>query len=306
MDDETPGLIERFIANFDEWLFLDGVLGREIRRVTNNAVRHIIVEYGDAFEAFANVLLRALVWLERLLDGAPVLVVFAVLGIVAYGASRRLSLTIGAMVGLWFMGALGLWDQSMQTVAIMAVSVAICIAIGIPAGVIIARSDRARAAVNPVLDLMQTFPIFVYLIPAVMLFGLGKVPAVLATVIYATPPLIRLTDLGIRQVDAEVVEASRAFGSTRWQLLTGVQVPLALPAIMQGLNQTMMMALAMVVIASMIGARGLGEPVLLGLQQNDPGRGLVGGAAIAILAIIFDRICQAAGRRAQKYRIVAH
>ena len=149
---------------------------------------------------------------------------------------------------------------------------------------------------------MQTIPSFVYLIPAAMLFGLGKVPAILATVIYATPPLIRLTDLGIRQVDREVVEASRAFGATRWQMLTGVQMPLALPSIMQGINQTMMMALAMVVIASMIGARGIGETVLIGLQRNDPGTGLVGGLAIVLLAVIFDRTSQAFGKRLQAYR----
>src|SRR5690606_34437091 len=135
-----------------------------------------------------------------------------------------------------------------------------------------------------------------------MLFGLGKVPAILATVIYATPPLIRLTDLGIRQVDHGVIEASRAFGATRWQMLRGVQIPLALPSIMQGINQTMMMALAMVVIASMIGARGIGETVLIGLQRNDPGTGLVGGLAIVLLAIILDRTTQAFGRRVQARR----
>jgi glycine betaine/proline transport system permease protein len=151
---------------------------------------------------------------------------------------------------------------------------------------------------------MQTIPSFVYLIPAAMLFGLGKVPAILATVIYATPPLIRLTDLGIREVDKEVIEASRAFGATRRQMLTGVQVPLALPSIMQGINQTIIMALSMVVIASMIGARGIGETVLVGLQRNDAGTGLLGGIAIVILAIVFDRISQSFGRRRQSYRAV--
>jgi glycine betaine/proline transport system permease protein len=180
--------------------------------------------------------------------------------------------------------------------------VALSVVIGIPVGVLIARSNMARAAINPILDLMQTIPSFVYLIPAAMLFGLGKVPAILATVIYATPPLIRLTDLGIRHVDGEVVEASRAFGASRWQILKGVQIPLALPAIMQGINQTTMMALAMVVIASMIGARGIGETVLLGLQRNDSGTGLLGGIAIVILAIVFDRISQAFGARMQAYR----
>ena len=192
----------------------------------------------------------------------------------------------------------------MQTIALLIVAVGIAIVLGIPFGVLTARSAVARAVVNPVLDLMQTIPSFVYLIPAAMLFGLGKVPAILATVIYATPPLIRLTDLGIRQVDHGVIEASRAFGATRWQMLRGVQIPLALPSIMQGINQTMMMALAMVVIASMIGARGIGETVLIGLQRNDPGTGLVGGLAIVLLAVIFDRTSQAFGNRLQTYRRV--
>jgi glycine betaine/proline transport system permease protein len=151
-----------------------------------------------------------------------------------------------------------------------------------------------------VLDLMQTIPSFVYLIPAAMLFGLGKVPAILATVIYAAPPLVRLTELGISQVSREAMEAGRAFGATRWQLLTGVQIPLSLPSIMQGINQTTMMALAMVVIASMIGARGVGETVLLGLQRNDAGEGLVGGLVIVVLAIVLDRIMQAGGARLQR------
>jgi glycine betaine/proline transport system permease protein len=192
----------------------------------------------------------------------------------------------------------------MQTVAIVLVSVALAILIGIPVGILAARNDMARAAINPVLDLMQTIPSFVYLIPAAMLFGLGKVPAILATVVYATPPLIRLTDLGIREVDKSVIEASRAFGATMRQILTGVQIPLALPSIMQGINQTIVMALSMVVIASMIGARGIGETVLIGLQRNDPGTGLVGGLAIVILAIVFDRISQSLGRRLQAHRAV--
>ena len=304
--DEQPSFFANFINNFNDWFFLDGSIGKAIRTAANDFVEYLVVHYGDGFEAFSDFLLQALVWLERLLDGTPVLIILAIVGLLAYAASRRVMLSIGMMVALWFVGALGLWDKAMQTIAIMIVSVVIAIIIGIPTGVVTARSDRARAIINPILDLMQTIPSFVYLIPAVMLFGLGKIPAVLATVIYATPPLIRLTDLGIRYVDSEVVEASRAFGATRWQMLTGVQIPLALPSIMQGINQTMMMALAMVVIASMIGARGVGETVLLGLQRNDAGQGLIGGIAIVILAIIFDRISQAAGSRAQKHRSVAH
>ena len=148
---------------------------------------------------------------------------------------------------------------------------------------------------QPVLDVMQTLPTFVYLVPVLMLFGLGKVPALLATVVYALPPLVRLTDLGIRQVDASVVEAAQSFGTTRMQRLFSVQLPLARPSIMAGMNQAVMMALAMVVIASMIGARGLGEDVLAGINNMDMGRGLQGGLAIVILAVVIDRITQAYG-----------
>ena len=285
-----------------ESLFADGEVGKAIRTATNEFVRSLVINYGDAFEAFSDTLLQALVQLERVLEDIPAMVVIALVGLLALAVSRRAGLAVAMAAALWFVGALGLWAQAMQTVAIMLVAMGLAIVIGIPVGVITAKSDATRGVVNPVLDLMQTIPSFVYLIPAVMLFGLGKIPAVLATVIYATPPLIRLTDLGIRYVDAEVVEASRAFGANRWQLLTGVQIPLAMPSIMQGINQTMMMALAMVVIASMIGARGVGETVLLGLQRNDAGQGLIGGIAIVILAIIFDRISQAAGARARTFR----
>lgn len=283
-------------------MFID--IGKPIADATNSFIEWLIVNHGDLFEAIANALLTVLVFIERVLRGAPPWVILIAIALIAYAASRQVLLSLAVAALGWVLGSLGLWEQAMQTIAIMLVSVGIAIIIGIPLGVATARSDFARAILNPILDLMQTIPSFVYLIPAAMLFGLGKVPAILATVIYATPPLIRLTDLGIRQVAQEVLEASRAFGATRWQILKGVQIPLALPSIMQGINQTMMMALAMVVIASMIGARGIGETVLLGLQRNDPGKGLVGGIGIVILAIIFDRISQAFGRRLQAYRAV--
>lgn len=279
--------------------------GRPIRTTTNNLVDFLVINYGDSFEAFANSILFLLVRLERLLRSADPLVILLVVGLLTYAASRRWGLSLFLVAGMWFIGTLGLWEKAMQTVAIMLVAVLLSVVIGIPLGVISARSGKFRALLNPILDLMQTIPSFVYLIPAAMLFGLGKVPAILATVIYAAPPLIRLTDLGIRYVDGEVVEASRAFGATRWQILKGVQIPLALPSILQGINQTMMMSLAMVVIASMIGARGVGETVLLGLQRNDAGQGLLGGLAIVVLAVVFDRITQSAGQRMQAHRKVA-
>ncbi|WP_068311276.1 ABC transporter permease [Polycladidibacter hongkongensis] len=278
--------------------------GRAIRNTTNQFVDFLVINFGDSFEAFSNFILFFLVKLERVLRAADPIIILLLIGALAYASSRKWALSIAMMAAMWFIGTLGLWQQAMQTIAIMLIAVLISIILGIPTGVAAARSDRFRSFINPVLDLMQTIPAFVYLIPAAMLFGLGKMPAILATVIYAAPPLVRLTDLGIREVDGEVVEASRAFGATRWQILRGVQIPLALPAIMQGINQTMMMALAMVVIASMIGARGVGETVLLGLQRNDSGQGLIGGIAIVILAIMFDRITQAAGQRMQAHRKV--
>ena len=280
--------------------------GKPIKLATNEFIDWLIINHGDFFEAIANVILTVLVALEKLLRGTHPIAIIVIVGLIAYAAGRRFSLVALMIAAMYFIGALGLWEKAMQTIAIMLVSIGLAIALGIPMGIYSARSNRLRLIINPVLDLMQTIPSFVYLIPAAMLFGLGKVPAILATVIYATPPLIRLTDLGIRMVDSEVVEASRAFGATRWQLLRGVQIPLALPSIMQGINQTTMMALAMVVIASMIGARGVGETELIGLQRNDSGEGLIGGMAIVFLAIVFDRISQSYGARLQAFRNVAH
>lgn len=278
-------------------MFID--LGRPIAEHVNAFVRYLIVNFGDGFEAVSGFILSLLLFIETILrDAHPAVVLAAVFGL-AFAGSRKWLMAAGLTFLMWLIGCFGLWREAMQTLAIVLAAVLASAAIGLPMGVLSARSARFRALLNPMLDLMQTIPSFVYLIPAAMLFGLGKVPAVLATVIYAVPPLIRLTDLGIRQVNAEVVEASRAFGATRWQTLKGVQLPLALPSIMAGLNQTMMMALAMVVIASMIGARGVGETVLLGLQRNDAGRGLIGGLVIVILAIVLDRITQNFGKRLQ-------
>jgi glycine betaine/proline transport system permease protein len=273
-----------------------------LRDGTNAAVEWLVVQQGDRFEAFSNLLLGVLVPIEQVLRGAPPWLVIAIAAGLAFIASRSLRLALGSTAGLWLIGALGQWEPAMQTLALVTVSVGLCIALGLPLGVWCARSAGVRRIVSPVMDLMQTIPSFVYLIPAAMLFGLGKVPAILATIIYSVPPLVRLTELGIREVGAEAVEAGRAFGATRWQLLTRVQIPLSLPSIMQGINQTTMMALAMVVVASMIGARGVGETVLVGLQRNDPGMGLVGGLVIVILAIVMDRLLQACGRRLQAHR----
>jgi glycine betaine/proline transport system permease protein len=263
----------------------------------NDQVTAFVQRYGDAFHNFSVLMLRdILVPLESLLRATPPLVVLALVGLLGWHASRRIGVALLFVVLLWLIGCFGLWDKLMQTFALMVVATLISVVLGVPLGILAASSAKLRRVLLPVLDVMQTLPSFVYLIPVLMLFGLGKVPAILATVVYALPPLIRLTDLGIRHVDGEIVEAARAFGTTRMQLLFGVQLPLARPSIMAGINQTTMMALSMVVIASMIGSRGLGEDVLAGIQTLDVGKGMQAGIAIVILAIVIDRISQGYGQ----------
>ncbi len=263
----------------------------------NNFVTWVVREYGDLFHQVTVLLLTyLLVPLEQGLLALPPLAVLFAVAVIGYAGTLNRTLTLTMVAGLYLIGCLGLWDKLMQTLALMAVSTLLTIAIGVPLGILMSRSRRLRWCLVPVLDVMQTLPTFVYLIPVLMLFGLGKVPAVFATVIYALPPLVRLTDLGIRQVDGDLLEAARSFGTTHWQLLFGVQLPLARPSIMAGVNQSIMMALAMVVIASMIGSRGLGEDVLAGINNMDMGRGMQSGLAIVILAIVIDRISQAYGQ----------
>ncbi len=209
---------------------------------------------------------------------------------------------IGSVVAFMLIGYFGMWKDCMATVAIITVCTIMCIAVGIPIGVLMARSDRVERAMLPVLDMMQTIPSFVYLIPILMLLGIGKIPGLIAVCIYAIPPVIRLTNLGIREVDKETIEASEAFGATKLQKLRTVQIPLALPTVFAGVNQTIMMALAMVVIASMIGVKGLGVPILRAISNQYLALGLFNGLAIVALAIIFDRITQEYGRRIQKHR----
>jgi len=274
----------------------------ELASAINAFVDWLVINYADFFETISNSLLFVLVKLERGLRFLPWYLVAIGIAAIGFHATRRPWLSMALFAALALIWSFNLWDMAMQTLAIMLVATAISVLIGVPTGVLLSRSDRLRTTVLPILDAMQTMPSFVYLIPALMLFGLGKVPAIIATVIYAVPPLIRLTDLGIRLVDREVMEAARAFGASRRQQLFGVQLPLALPNIMAGINQTTMMALAMVVIASMIGARGLGEQVLLGLQRLDVGKATLAGLAIVALAIVLDRITQAYGKKAEAHR----
>ncbi|MFM0040433.1 ABC transporter permease [Paraburkholderia sediminicola] len=272
----------------------------------NDAVQSFVTRYGDSFHQFSITLLRyVLVPLEGALRALPPWLILLAVGAVTWNATRRLSIAGFFMLLLYAIGCFGLWEKLMQTLALMLVATVLSVSLGVPLGILTSRSAWLRRVLLPTLDVMQTLPSFVYLIPVLMLFGLGKVPAILATIIYALPPLIRLTDLGIRHVDSEVVEAARAFGTTRWQLLVNVQMPLARPSIMAGINQTTMMALSMVVIASMIGSRGLGEDVLAGIQTLDVGKGMQAGIAIVILAIVIDRISQGYGQDRRARRLFA-
>lgn len=272
----------------------------KLRKGIDRFVDGIVTDYGDSLGALSDHFERWLGWFEKLLRTAPWWSVVLTVIVVAWLLTRRigLSLLMGGL--LCIIGLLGLWDAGMQTLALMLMATFLSVVIGIPVGILMGRVDWVRAVLNPVLDVMQTMPSFVYLIPVVMLFGLGKTPALIATIIYAVAPLIRLTDLGIRLADKEVLEASRAYGANTWQQLFGVQIPLALPNIMAGINQTTMMALAMVVIASMIGATGLGQEVLQGINRLEVGRGLMAGVSIVVLAILFDRITQGYGRRQRR------
>nr|WP_308217685.1 proline/glycine betaine ABC transporter permease [Paenalcaligenes niemegkensis] len=268
-----------------------------LRTRINEELRSVVQKSGDSFRAVSDfVLVNLLLPFERLLIATPAPVFLFLVAVLSWHATRKLSSAVLYTVGFYLIGALGLWDKLMQTLALVLLATALSILIGIPIGIVTARSRWLRKILAPILDVMQTMPSFVYLIPVLMLFGLGKVPAILATVIYAVPPLIRLTSLGIRQVDHELTEAAQSFGVTRGQMLRKVTLPLAKPSIMAGINQTTMMALSMVVVASMIGAQGLGEDVLAGIQTNDIGRGLQAGFAIVILAIVMDRTTQAYGK----------
>lgn len=289
----------------DSWLTEFPQLERaqlvEIRKTLDGSYRAFSREYGDTIERFFDPLLAFLIWFEKLLLATPWWLVIAVLAAIAYVASRSWKLSLGVVISFVLIGVFGMWDNTMRTMSIILVSTLVAIAIGIPTGIAMARSDRIQRIVTPMLDVMQTMPAFVYLIPVVMLLGIGKIPGVIAVVIYAVPPVIRLTNLGIRLVDEEVLEAATAYGASPMQRLFGVQIPLAMPNIMAGINQTIMMALAMVVIASMIGVKGLGQPVLKSITNQYFTLGLLNGLAIVALAIIFDRISQSYAQRSQQH-----
>ncbi|WP_316977128.1 glycine betaine/L-proline ABC transporter permease ProW [Shumkonia mesophila] len=255
----------------------------------------LVLHFRPLFQAVRWPIDATLTSVESGLLAVPAILVVLLSALVAWQLAGR-KLAVGTAVSLLAIGLIGAWSEAMVTLALVLTSVLFCIVIGLPIGVWLARSDRAMNALRPILDAMQTTPAFVYLVPIVMLFGIGNVPGVVVTIIFALPPLIRLTNLGIRQVPPDLVEAARSFGASPRQLLFKVQLPLAMPTIMAGVNQTLMLALSMVVIASMIAVGGLGQMVLRGIGRLDMGLATVGGVGIVMLAIVLDRMTQAIGR----------
>ena len=287
---------------FTKFPVMERVSLLEMKKGIDLSFRLFSRKYGDAIESFFDPLLFFLVWLEKLLLSTPWPIIILVIAILSWFGSRSWKLVVGSSIAFMLIGYFGMWNDCMATVAIITVCTIICIVIGIPIGVVMSKSDRVEKTIIPVLDMMQTIPSFVYLVPILMLLGIGKVPGLIAVCIYAIPPVVRLTNLGIREVDKETLEACDSYGATPFQKLTTVQIPLSLPTIFAGVNQTIMMALAMVVIASMIGVKGLGVPILRAISNQYLALGLMNGLAIVALAIIFDRITQEYGRRIQKHR----
>ena len=293
-----------------DWLtkfpHMDDETLRNLKNGIDEGFRAFTRTYGDAIESFFDPLQFFLIYAERIMVRTPWPIIMLAIAVIAWFASRNWKIVAGCVATLFAIGYFDMWEDTMKTMSMIFVCTVLSIVIGLPMGIAMSRSERLQNTINPVLDVMQTMPSFVYLIPVVMLLGIGKVPGLIAVVIYAIPPMIRLTNLGIRLVDKEVLEAANAFGSSSWQKLRDVQMPLALPTIMAGINQTIMMALAMVVIASMIGVQGLGQPVLKAIANQYFTLGIFNGMAIVGIAIVFDRISQAYGRRLQRHMEMTH
>ena len=293
-----------------DWFYTFPEMGAEALRALKKGIdsgfRDFTREHGELLERLFDPLKEFLIFSERLLTDSPWPLVILGIAAIAWLASRSIKIVVGTIATLLLIGYFGMWDDTMKTVSMIFVCTIVALVLGLPIGILMSRFDRMQKVVNPTLDIMQTMPSFVYLIPVVMLLGIGKVPGLLAVVIYAIPPVIRFTNLGIRLVPADVLEASEAFGTSVWQKMTKVQLPLALPTIMAGVNQTIMLSLAMVVVASMIGVQGLGQPVLKAIANQYFTLGIFNGLAIVGIAIIFDRASQAYGKRLQRHLEVVH
>lgn len=278
-------------------------LERTVREVASGAIDATVKQITQSgswlFDGLSTAVDSVLILIENGLRWVPWPAIVSALALLAFAAGgwRLLGFTVAALL---FVGFMGLWENMIDTIALMMVAVAIAVVSGLPLGVLASRNQLADNLMRPVLDAMQTMPSFVYLLPGILFFGLGKPAGIFATIIYAVPPVIRLTNLGIRQVPSETIEAVRSFGASPLQVLAKVQIPMALPTIMAGINQTTLMALSMVTIASMVAAGGLGDNVLRALQKNQPGNGAIAGLSIVFLAIIIDRLTQAVSRSRQE------
>lgn len=279
---------------------------RNLKKAIDEGFRAFTRAYGDTIEWMFLPLRSFLVQSERFMVETPWPIILGLILVIAWVASRNWRVVAACAATLLLIGWFDMWEDTMRTISMIFVCTVLAVLFGIPIGILMSRSENFRKVANPVLDVMQTMPSFVYLIPVVMLLGIGKVPGLIAVVIYAIPPMIRLTDLGIRLVDRDVLEAADAFGTSDLKKLVKVQLPLAMPTIMAGVNQTIMMALAMVVVASMIGVQGLGQPVLKAIANQYFTLGMFNGLAIVGIAIMFDRVSQAYGKRLQKHREVVH
>lgn len=293
LDAAAPAVAPGHAGGFHLASMLDGSL--PLAASINDGLGWIVEHCRPFFQAVRAPIDATLNGASDLLLAAPSLVVIAIIGLLAWQFTSR-TLAIGTVLALLLVAMLGVWPEAMITLSLVLTSLAFCLAIGLPLGIFLASSDRAQNILRPLLDAMQTTPAFVYLVPVVMLFGIGNAPGVIVTIIFALPPLVRLTNLGIRQVRPDLIEAARAYGASPWQLLTRVQFPLAMPSIMAGINQSLMLSLSMVVIASMIAVGGLGQMVLRGIGRLDMGLATVGGLGIVLLAITLDRLTQAMGQ----------
>jgi len=273
---------EDYLIPLDQWI--------------ETGVEWLVTNFRPQFQILKLPIEKALDSIDHFLNFLPPMAIILAIGLLAWRFAGR-GVAIFSVLALTFIGFLGLWPETMTTLSMVLCAVFFCAIMGVPLGIIASRSNRFESLLRPVLDTMQTTPAFVYLVPVVMLFSIGTVAGVIATIIFSMPPIIRLTNLGIRQVHPELIEAARAFGATPWQTLVRVQMPLAMPTIMAGLNQTIMLSLSMVVIAALIGAGGLGLPVFHGLNSLDVGLAGIGGLSIVLMAMVLDRITQSLGTK---------
>jgi glycine betaine/proline transport system permease protein len=283
-----------------EFPTVDQAAFAEWQIVVDQSFREFVRTYGDVIEHLFSPLLNYLLWSESLFMTSPWYIVLSAMLIIAWLASRSLKIVATVGIILFTCGSVGLWSVLMQTISIVVASTVIIFALGIPVGIAVSQSNRLQRIITPVLDIMQTMPSFVYLIPVVMVLGLGRTAGVITIVIFSIPPIIRFVNLGIRQIDPTLLEVADAFGTSKWKKIFYIQLPLALPTIMAGVNQSIMMALSMVVVAAMIGMPGLGQPLLLAISSQYFTQGTLNGLAIVGLAIIFDKVIQSYGKRLQQ------